>query len=333
MGTIYYYSVNAEIVGEHALGNSRADYVTDALGSVVLTLAQDMSVQATARYKPFGSTLVSSGQPLIFGWVGANGYRKTSLPHCDYYVRARTFATTSGRWTTVDPLWPRQKSYRYVSNSPVSYIDPLGLQWPIIFQSPPIIFQSPPTIVEFPPVELPQVPAPPDISSPPNWFPNPTNSQNCPNTPNPVWPDVGFPWENVPLFPTQPVGQHLPPNGPPPPGFRRHDPGEPYCKDLADKYHKVCPYNRLGGSSYEKCQESDWIISLMLKTIAWCECAQLRDEYNRQCAPFGPPDPGHYQQTIDAATQCANCLSIINDRPSPPPEDGPPCTGWQCIEA
>jgi hypothetical protein len=77
MGTTYYYTVNDEIIGEHTLGQSRLDYVTDALGSVIARVDQTLTVQSTARYKPYGALLSQTGTQPKYGWVGSPGYRKT----------------------------------------------------------------------------------------------------------------------------------------------------------------------------------------------------------------------------------------------------------------
>ncbi len=44
------------------------------------------------------------------------------------YVRARYLRTDLGRWMTVDRIWPMQKAYAYVENTPEKTVDPSGLQ-------------------------------------------------------------------------------------------------------------------------------------------------------------------------------------------------------------
>ena len=121
-----YYSVNGEIIAEHTAGQSRLDYVTDGLGSVVATVDQTLTVQSTARYKPFGASLTTTGAQMKFGWVGSEGYRGTGLPHSDLYVRKRHSATQEGRWTTADLLWPEERTYVYATSNPITNIDPAG---------------------------------------------------------------------------------------------------------------------------------------------------------------------------------------------------------------
>jgi RHS repeat-associated protein len=122
-----YYSAFGEIIGERKTGQSRLDYVTDALGSVIATVDQTLTVKSTARYKPYGADLATTGSQVAFGWVGAPGYRRTGRIHQDIYVRARHASTAEGRWTTVDPLWAEELAYVYVGGNTTTLDDPSGL--------------------------------------------------------------------------------------------------------------------------------------------------------------------------------------------------------------
>jgi len=128
MATTYYYTVNSEIVGEHTAGQSRLDYLHDALGSVVAIVDQTPTVKATARYKPYGSDLATTGTVPSPGWVGCTGgYMRTGRPHSEYYIRARHLSVTDGQWTAQDPIWPDQPPFIYCFSAPTTWVDPSGL--------------------------------------------------------------------------------------------------------------------------------------------------------------------------------------------------------------
>ena len=126
MAVTNYYTANGVIIAEHTTGQSRLDYVTDALGSVIATVDQTLTVKSTARYKPYGAVLSETGTQPMYGWVGSPGCRRTGLPHSDVYARARGASTSDGRWTTVDPLWPNSQAYLYASANPCTLTDPSG---------------------------------------------------------------------------------------------------------------------------------------------------------------------------------------------------------------
>ncbi len=121
-----YDTLHGEIIAEYTDG-VQLDYLKDALGSVTAWVDQNCNIVATARYKPFGDILVSTGTLGRFTWVGTLGYRTTGLTWADKYVRARHYGSKQGQWTTVDPLWPKQEGYIYADASPGSRIDPTGL--------------------------------------------------------------------------------------------------------------------------------------------------------------------------------------------------------------
>lgn len=80
MPTTYYYTVNGAIIGQHTAGQGRLDYLTDGLGSVIATVDQTLTAHSTARYKPSGAVLASTGTQLDFGWAGRFGFKRTSTP-------------------------------------------------------------------------------------------------------------------------------------------------------------------------------------------------------------------------------------------------------------
>jgi RHS repeat-associated protein len=119
-----YHTVSSQILGETTSG-TRVDYLSDALGSVTATTNSSGVVQNRYRYKPYGSRLAKTGSAADpkFQWIGRSGYRTSSTTN---YVRARTYAVSTGRWNSVDPL-RSLKAYEYAASAPTVFIDPSGM--------------------------------------------------------------------------------------------------------------------------------------------------------------------------------------------------------------
>ncbi len=103
--------------------------LTDAAGGYVNRYA----------YLPFGERLtVTEGVANDFEYVGQWGVMKSGGTE---YMRARQYQTASGRFSQMDPIGLQGESINlqgYGNNSPLHYIDPLGLAiTPIIFYFPP----------------------------------------------------------------------------------------------------------------------------------------------------------------------------------------------------
>jgi len=78
MATTRYYVMNGKIRGEQSPGQNRLNYISDALGSTVAMVdAVTKNVVGTARFKPYGATLASTGIQTAFGWNGAKGIRQS----------------------------------------------------------------------------------------------------------------------------------------------------------------------------------------------------------------------------------------------------------------
>ena len=120
-----YYSVNGVIIAEPTTGQSRLDYVTDALGSVIANVDQTLTVKSTARYKPYGAVLSETGTQPMYRWVGGAGYRTDGTAYCDIYVRSATYQTTVGRWVSTGHSRNRL-SYAYVGCNPSVATDIMG---------------------------------------------------------------------------------------------------------------------------------------------------------------------------------------------------------------
>jgi RHS repeat-associated protein len=127
MPVVNYHSANGRLIGETTSG-VRTDYMSDALGSVTGTLNASQAVVNTYRYKPYGELLAKTGSAAdpAFMWNGTTQSRRTGLAFSGQYNRARHYGTRQGQWTTVDPLWPSERAFVYVSGNPVRWTDPSG---------------------------------------------------------------------------------------------------------------------------------------------------------------------------------------------------------------
>src|SRR5262249_13609807 len=83
----------------------------------------------TYSYRPFGDTLISytsSSNAFTFGGQFGVVSDSTGLK----YMRARSFTTATGRFTTIDPIRTNSGDlnfYRYTANDPIMFVDPTGL--------------------------------------------------------------------------------------------------------------------------------------------------------------------------------------------------------------
>jgi RHS repeat-associated protein len=108
-------------------GTSLYWLLTDGEGSVRNVLTSVGSIQDTISYDGFGSIL-SETNPTYGGRLKYTGRELDSETGLQY-TRWRYYDTTTGRWTTEDPLGLRVdvNAYRYVINQPTNAIDPSGL--------------------------------------------------------------------------------------------------------------------------------------------------------------------------------------------------------------
>jgi len=104
-------------------------YHSDILGSTrALTNASAVTTDSYL-YDAWGETLAQSGSTTNpFLWIGSLGYYYDSETGT-YYVRARIYEPTVGRWLTADPAdWiDYENLYAYSSANPVNDFDPSGL--------------------------------------------------------------------------------------------------------------------------------------------------------------------------------------------------------------
>jgi len=114
--------------------------LTDALGSTVALTDPAGTVRTQYAYEPFGATTTA-------GLASSNAFQFTGREHDStglYYYRARYFHPGLQRFIGEDPIGLEGGDfnlYAYVRNSPVNWVDPLGLR--VINRSGHTVFIKP----------------------------------------------------------------------------------------------------------------------------------------------------------------------------------------------
>ena len=100
-------------------------YVTDLRGSVVAIVDENGNIVNRYQYDDFGRVLQSEEQFFNpFRYVGQHGVMYSADNR--YYMRARFYDPTIGRFLSEDPIWS-PNLYPYADNNPITGIDPEGL--------------------------------------------------------------------------------------------------------------------------------------------------------------------------------------------------------------
>ena len=126
------YTYNPRGYGE-LVGQSRYFHHYDALGSTDRLTDAAQAAVVSYLYRAFGEQTVLSGSSVNrFGWIGKLGYYRQPDTG-DYWVRANIEMPVQGRWKKRDALCALASTvvancYQYVSNSPLTQVDPSGLQ-------------------------------------------------------------------------------------------------------------------------------------------------------------------------------------------------------------
>jgi RHS repeat-associated protein len=128
-----YYIYGAGGLEARILPNNDTEYyVSDYRGSVVAMVDATTSANIISKYQydEFGNLTQYDelGHPNPFRYVGKYGvmYANDNL----YYMRARFYDPTIGRFLSEDPIWSTNL-YPYAGNNPVMRIDPIGRGWSI----------------------------------------------------------------------------------------------------------------------------------------------------------------------------------------------------------
>jgi len=127
-GLVSGFPITKHYFGQGVLqGTTKLFYTTDHLGSVRELVDDAGTVQAQYRYTTYGERTKESGNlESDFGWAGLWHHGPSGLDLATY----RIYDSANKRWISRDPLGEGvdYNLYRYCGNSPITWVDPDGLQ-------------------------------------------------------------------------------------------------------------------------------------------------------------------------------------------------------------
>jgi len=153
-----------ELISQHRDGKT-SYYHYDALGSTRQLTDETETVTDTYTYNAWGETIEQTGTTTNpFRWIGNVGYYWDEETQ-DYYVRARYYGSTIGRWSRTDLLDFSDGLNLYLAYFIPNKVDPsghsicFGMPWDTQFPEPP--FPNPWPQQPKPP--LPEIPSPEEL--------------------------------------------------------------------------------------------------------------------------------------------------------------------------
>ncbi len=144
--TVFVYNADAKLIAEYSTVLSQTPQVsyltTDHLATPRIITNENGEITGRKDYTAFGEEIVSSQRAAGLGYSnpgqtrkGFTGYEKDDESGLDF-AQARYYKALHGRFTTVDPMNESASPdkpqtfnrYAYVTNDPLNYIDPSGLE-------------------------------------------------------------------------------------------------------------------------------------------------------------------------------------------------------------
>jgi RHS repeat-associated protein len=104
-------------------GENPFSYLNDHLGSPIRLLGNEQ--EETFAYDEFGVPTVEAGTKL-HNPFGFTGYQKDNVSGL-YFAQARYYNPYNARFVSEDPIKAQSNWYGYCGNSPLNYLDPMGL--------------------------------------------------------------------------------------------------------------------------------------------------------------------------------------------------------------